>query len=60
MQIQESFIVTTPYHPPVIRLVLGEDGILVVPAGKFAATEPLESPASAEEGSSSDASGARP
>lgn len=42
-----------------VRLVPGEDGILVVPSGKSAATEPSKSPATAEEGSSPDTSGVR-
>ncbi|MFC4173686.1 hypothetical protein ACFOYU_16760 [Microvirga sp. GCM10011540] len=44
----------------VVRLVLGEDSILVVPAGKPVAPEPSTFPASAEEGSSPETAGAKP
>jgi hypothetical protein len=44
----------------VVRLVLGENGILVVPPAKPAATKLPTSPAAAEEGSSPETSGARP
>lgn len=51
---------TTPSHPPMVRLVLGDYGILIVTTAKPAATELPKLFAKAGEPSSPETSGARP